>query len=108
MAPHLRQLQHPQACDSQSLAGTSAPIPPAFIPAHICCFLHDCILEKPKAMTEHNHGYESDKRSDLEARISSILLDEIELAKPDGLEFLEFQAPRIVSRIADRLDRQNS
>ncbi len=43
-------------------------------------------------------------------KISEILLEEIDLAKPDDLAFLEFQVPRIAERIAFRLgflcDRQ--
>lgn len=40
---------------------------------------------------------------DMVEAVKAILLQEIDLAKPDDLAFLEFQVPRIAERIADRL-----
>jgi hypothetical protein len=39
----------------------------------------------------------------MDAQVVEILLDEIDLAKPDDLAFLEFQVQRIASRIVGRI-----
>lgn len=39
--------------------------------------------------------------------VEAILREEIDLARPDDLAFLEFQVPHIARRIIDRLDLQD-
>jgi hypothetical protein len=41
---------------------------------------------------------------DLTSIVAQILREEIALAMPDDLEWLEFQVPRIASNIVDRLN----
>ncbi|APH74122.1 hypothetical protein BSQ44_24195 [Aquibium oceanicum] len=42
----------------------------------------------------------ANQREEMKRAIEEILRDEIELAKPDDLAFLEFQVPHIAGRIA--------